>query len=726
MMCRRASQAQLTSGMTPCRRHFAFTSRLCSAATTATPNKADGAVAVGGTREELATLCGGSNGSLKLQQPPSRPNMRMSYIDQKPLYPGVATQVRAFEGEYTYNYSAHSARTLLDMKPLFATVMFVVPPLVSIAVCPLGTALTHLPTLGAYVLAVAGLSRLIIKGQRNTVERDLTGKVVLVTGGTGGMGQEVVAEMVRMGATVIVAAKHDVVAEAATATMALGRSGGKVKVLPNISFAAGEEGSLGSLMANAPDGPQLVFMPLDLGYFSMVRTWARKFKSITGNQLDILVHCCGVIHHKPTVNKFGDDDQLSSNLLGPYLLTEALIPCLAASGGRVVFTTTSAMSLIGKKVVHKYLQYKQGKEWNPNFEDPLFGIDRDTAPGVSVHTMESLGTDTNMEKIIAKTKLLTNVSRSFEEQDNRAITKDPLFIRGIRKQPVKVPTAAEATDKRLSQSGRIAPTRMGRGANTISEEVDSGARADSFPERFIATYINLFKRLIPERVKNMLPNKSTSTTGTAAGCSGGATAKAPQYDCLEQFGFTKLGCIFYAQDLGARSYRHSMKTARALGQAISSDVESADPALADAAFKMRRKEELDPSVNRSGSAQFTACVVNPGAVVTKHFDEIPMVAECFKFGYPLALIFMRSPFEGAQNLVNAALRPDLVNGGYYQNGRYTPSALSEVACDVKEREALMKWVRSRTYALLEAHDTKRSGDEQKSPATGPMNRPGRL
>ena len=699
-----------------------------SASPNATPPTTSVSVAVdggdsGGSSRSSSLIRTGAttNNNTTVTTPPSRPNKKISFVNQKQVFPGIAQQVRAFEGEYTYNYSAHSARMLMDVKPLFAVVMTVVPPLVSALAFPLGTALTAPMTLVAYLGAVAGMSRLLVRGNMNTVEKDLTGRIVVVTGGTGGMGREVVAEMLRMGATVIVVAKPNPQAEAETIELAKQRTGGKVNVLPNITLNnTADDNPLGKLDA----GAQLAFMPLDLGYFSMTRTWTRRYKTITNNKLDLLIHCCGVIHHKPVVNKFGDDDQLSSNLLGPYLFTEALLPLLDESKGRVVFTTTSAMALIGKKAVHKYLMYKKGTEWNPEYIDEHITTDRDKAQGVSAHKMESMGSNTAFELVIERTKAATNVSRSYEEHDKRAITSDPLFNKGVRKQPLKVPTAAEAAAASALKHGRKVVGRGGKQPTTVNPE-EENARADSYVERFMMTYVNFFKRITPTSVKDGLssirskmkrspktpppPTTTTSSTNT--------DTAALKYDCLEQFGFTKLGCIFYVQDLGSRSYYHSMKMAEALrkspkyadadgGEDSSSNITS-NAAVVDPAFKFTRKEELDPSVNRSDSAMFTTCVVNPGGVLTGHFNDIPQVASFTKYGYYLGTILMRTPYEGSQTIVNAALRDDLVNGGYYQNSHYTPSALSEVACDVKEREALMKWVKARTYALLDAHDTKR-------------------
>jgi NAD(P)-dependent dehydrogenase (short-subunit alcohol dehydrogenase family) len=675
--------------------------------------------------------------------PPSRPNTKISFLDQKQIFPGIAEKVRAFEGEYTYNYSAHSARMLMDIKPLFAVVMSVVPPLVSAVVFPFGTVLTAPLTLLVYLGAVAGVSRLLVRGNMNTIEKDLTGRIVVVTGGTGGMGREVVAEMLRMGATVIVVAKPNPQAEAETVELAKQRTGGKFNVLPNITLnSTSDDNPLGNLDA----GAQLVFMPLDLGYFSMTRTWTRRYKTISNNKLDLLIHCCGVIHHKPVVNKFGDDDQLSSNLLGPYLFTEALLPVLDESRGRVVFTTTSAMALIGRKAVQKYLMYKKGTEWNPEYVDDHITTDREKAPGVSPHKMESMGSNTAFELVIERTKSATNVSRSYEDQDKRAITSDPLFNKGVRKQPLKVPTAAEAAAASAVKHGRKV---VGRGGgkhpnnNSDASLEEENARADSYVERFIMTYVNFFKRITPSSVKDRPSSirstfkKSPSTTNaspssaTSSSSASSTTAAALKYDCLEQFGFTKLGCIFYVQDLGSRSYYHSMKMAEALRKSpkyadvnghggVVNSSNTSNAAVVDAAFKFTRKEELDPSVNRSDSAMFSTCVVNPGGVITGHFNDIPQIASFVKYGYYLGTILMRTPYEGSQTIVNAALRDDLVNGGYYQNSHYTPSALSEVACDVKEREALMKWVKARTYALLDAHDTKRgNGTSGKGTSSSP-------
>jgi NADP-dependent 3-hydroxy acid dehydrogenase YdfG len=63
-----------------------------------------------------------------------------------------------------------------------------------------------------------------------------------------------------------------------------------------------------------------------------------------GGRVDVLVHCAGEIHHaehaEASVTDF--DAQYRSNVRGPYLLTQSLLPLLRVASGQIVFINSSS------------------------------------------------------------------------------------------------------------------------------------------------------------------------------------------------------------------------------------------------------------------------------------------------------------------------------------------------------------------------------------------------
>ncbi|EPY41872.1 short chain dehydrogenase/reductase [Angomonas deanei] len=239
--------------------------------------------------------------------------------------------------------------------------------------------------------------------------------------------------------------------------------------------------------------------------------------------VDLLINNAGVIHVKQVLTRFGDDEQLAINYLGPYLLTEGLLPLIEQTHGRVVYVSCSAHAAVEGNVVQTYLSGRG--VWSPRVAD--------------------------------------------------------------------------------------------------------------------------------------------------------------KFDGLEQFGFTKLGNIYHAQQLAVRSYPAPAKQSLAARLVAQKDPKyaAATPQLTAAELSLKNKEE----------DHFTSCACTPGGVATRLFRNVPFADIAFSYLRYGMLLMMRTPSEGSQTVVNACLRDELYNGGYYMNCRYEPSGLSGAACSVQERNNLMNW-----------------------------------
>jgi retinol dehydrogenase-12 len=132
------------------------------------------------------------------------------------------------------------------------------------------------------------------------------GRVMLVTGGTSGIGQALVEALARRGARVVLAA----------------RSEGRARAV------------IAGIHA-APGSADVEFLPLDLADLASVRRAAASFLG-TGRALDVLVNNAGVAGTNG-LSVDGFDLTYATNHLGPFLLTELLRPALeAAPQGRIV------------------------------------------------------------------------------------------------------------------------------------------------------------------------------------------------------------------------------------------------------------------------------------------------------------------------------------------------------------------------------------------------------
>jgi NAD(P)-dependent dehydrogenase (short-subunit alcohol dehydrogenase family) len=124
---------------------------------------------------------------------------------------------------------------------------------------------------------------------------DLTGRTVLVTGATSGLGEASVRALARTGARVLMTARDT----------ARGR-------------------------AVAPDGVEVV--ELDLADLSSVRKAAAEVRERTGDTLDVLMNNAGVMGTPYLRTVDGFELQIGTNHLGHAALTWLLMPALRAAG----------------------------------------------------------------------------------------------------------------------------------------------------------------------------------------------------------------------------------------------------------------------------------------------------------------------------------------------------------------------------------------------------------
>ncbi|KAE8555699.1 hypothetical protein EYB25_000397 [Talaromyces marneffei] len=149
------------------------------------------------------------------------------------------------------------------------------------------------------------------------------GKVFIVTGGYSGVGYELVTMLYQAGGKVYLAGRSEDKANAAIA---------EIKALPT---------------KDSSEVGDVVFLHLLLDDLTTIKPAVEKFTSAE-SRLDVLFNNAGVSNPpKGSVSAQGHELQLATNVLGPHLLTQLLLPTLrntskslAPGSVRVVFTSS--------------------------------------------------------------------------------------------------------------------------------------------------------------------------------------------------------------------------------------------------------------------------------------------------------------------------------------------------------------------------------------------------
>lgn len=139
------------------------------------------------------------------------------------------------------------------------------------------------------------------------------GRSVLITGGTGGLGLAAATRLASLGASVTVAARDKV---------KIDRTVEQLNAIPGAGPAAG--------------------IADDLSLVAGVRRVAAQ--AAAAGPLHVLINNVGVLLPQRTVTEEGIEATLATNLLGHYVLTEELVPLLAANApSRIVNVSSGGM-----------------------------------------------------------------------------------------------------------------------------------------------------------------------------------------------------------------------------------------------------------------------------------------------------------------------------------------------------------------------------------------------
>ena len=193
------------------------------------------------------------------------------------------------------------------------------------------------------------MSEIETKHLGNVIEnhtRDMTGKVVAITGTTSGTGYVCARELAKLGAHVLLLNRESERSAAA----------------------------LAKLEQEVPNG-KLTAVTCDLQDFDSVRAAAQRINE-EHDVLDVLCNNAGVMALPDRATKDGYDVQMQTNSISPFLLTKELFPLLKKSkDGRIVNHTS--MARLGAPHEAKYFAKQGGdlggdgtEEENAAFEGP--------------------------------------------------------------------------------------------------------------------------------------------------------------------------------------------------------------------------------------------------------------------------------------------------------------------------------------------------------------------
>ncbi|XP_050099240.1 retinol dehydrogenase 12 [Anopheles aquasalis] len=185
------------------------------------------------------------------------------------------------------------------------------------------------PFVVAAIVFVVGTVRAYMGGQQCPNGNAIPGRVVVVTGASGGIGSEVCRELARRNAHLVLACRNPAEAEQQQ-----------------------QQTQLAELRRLGASGAEL--LALDLASLDSVRQFARHLLA-KHRAIDALVNCAGVIFHPPGTTVDGFEPHLQCNFLAHLLLTQLLLPGLARDArhgpGRIVNVVAHGYTA-GRVVAH--------------------------------------------------------------------------------------------------------------------------------------------------------------------------------------------------------------------------------------------------------------------------------------------------------------------------------------------------------------------------------------
>ena len=150
-----------------------------------------------------------------------------------------------------------------------------------------------------------------VDGWKPVSSYDLTGRVIVVTGGTSGIGFAAASDFAAAGATLVITGRR----------------------------AEKNRAAVRELMA-ATSNQRISQITADMGELDEVRIFAEEFLA-SFDRLDVLVHNAGALINPRQTTTTGAEVTIASQVVGPFLLTRLLLNRLRETDGARVLTMSS-------------------------------------------------------------------------------------------------------------------------------------------------------------------------------------------------------------------------------------------------------------------------------------------------------------------------------------------------------------------------------------------------
>lgn len=185
----------------------------------------------------------------------------------------------------------------------------------------------------AIIVVLLVLLRIHCAGGVNRCKRDLTGKIIIVTGGTNGMGKIVVEQLANTGCKIVSLSRNNTMANEV------------IKKLKEIYKDIDIE-----------------HIQCDLGSLDSVKKCAETIIE-KYDHVDILINNAGVMRVPPSSTENGFEKHLGVNYIGHFLLTQKLLPLMEKCHGRVINLSSVASTMWKRKEFYFHLD--EGKDLKP-------------------------------------------------------------------------------------------------------------------------------------------------------------------------------------------------------------------------------------------------------------------------------------------------------------------------------------------------------------------------
>lgn len=153
--------------------------------------------------------------------------------------------------------------------------------------------------------------------QKSFADMNLSGKTIVFTGGTDGMGREAVNKLAKMNAQIFLLARNEQKTK---------------RVIGELSQLTGNK--------------NVIYIPCDLASQESIRKSARTILT-SCQKIDLLINCAGINVATRQVNNDGYEKNWAINHLGPFLLTNLLLERLKESAPARIINLSSAMEKHG-------------------------------------------------------------------------------------------------------------------------------------------------------------------------------------------------------------------------------------------------------------------------------------------------------------------------------------------------------------------------------------------